>query len=1389
MKQQGEVHVNELTLLRKGACILTVVFVCCLLGETHGQRIVNRVIKKYGINEGLSQAVVNGITQDYKGLMWFATDDGFNRFNGYSFDSFDFSVQGQPQFHDNFVQCILADKERNLWISSRSGLYRFDLSTEELTSYRDTTSHNNDVSFISESASGRLWIGWYWDGLAEFKRASRQYIPYTKQRLPSLSSTATIALLEDSYGLLWSGTQDNGLDVFRISEAGVPVKDDSLTVAAKLPSLYVKSLTEDHLGNIWIATTKGLVVFLRKENRFFSFSSETPIAGLPVFSLLFDSYKNLWIGTQGHGLHQVSLKDFEGRKPEKLDFVKIATLDAHDVSRHTVRSLFEDKDKNIWIGTHGDGIYMISNVERRFITFQPKKFSNGAESNISYYGLTNDADGLIWAGTDGDGIYKLDTDGTILRHYRTSANSGGITDDVVMSAYRDIEDNLWFGTYSNGLLGYDRINDKFESYVHADSKTPLGNQIRLIFQDSKKRIWVGATRGGLCVVDPETKTFRYPPGSSVSRNVDVRAIVEDKSGNFWVGCYGNGLQYYKPETDEWKVFSEGTGPDNPLKSNVVFALALDSENKLWIGTGGGGLISYDIHRETLKRYAVEDGLINNTIYGLAVDDAGKIWISTIKGLSRFDPDSEEFFNFTSFEGLQSGQFNPGSALNNLQKGYVCFGGTAGLSLFYPEHVTFASTTPKVMISGFQLFNRPVKVGNKQNGDFTLDKVIDETKRITLPSDQSVLTFQFTGINYVYPEKNRYAYKLDGIDEQWNYTHGERLATYRYLAPGQYTFMVKATNQDNVWPDDYASIEVEILPPFHKTPVAYALYAVAIGLLGYMAYRIRKRNSFLRRRLTIENNRRKRERKLVQEKLSFFTEVSHEFRTPLTLMIGPLEELLTREGTVTPTGKKLKLIYKNSFRLLHLINKLLDYRKVETGNLLLKIREDDVVHFLEEIHVTFRELAIRRKLKFTFHSEVPSIITWFDREKLEMAVNNILSNSFKYIGHGNSIEINVRRQEDKDGPARVVIEIRDNGIGIQRKDLKYIFDWFYNGNTKHPLSSGIGLALAKKLVYLHKGQISVSSVEDKGSVFTIKLPIGKEHFLPHEYVLDESAGTDVLEPNPLLIDGQASDQDEPSRKGLKSILIVEDDHEVRSFLSQYFEKEFKIYQEDNGRKGLKAANDLNPDLVISDVMMPEMNGVDLCKALKSNIKTSHIPVILLTAKTAFSHHREGLEIGADYYITKPFSPEMLGLTINNLLQSRENLKRHYRNTFITRAPEKKELASPDEHLLQRIYEILKRNLDKPDFNLDSVCEELNMSRSLLYKKIKMLTGLSPGEYVRSIKLSEAAMLLKSQQYRVFEVVYMVGFSDAKYFRECFIKQYGYPPSQLLVKSNSDVSAGG
>ncbi|MBF9252853.1 response regulator [Pontibacter sp. 172403-2] len=1355
------------------------------------------IIKKYGVKDGLSLGIVTSITQDNKGLMWFATEDGLNRFDGYAFKSFKYDPDHTYTLTGNFIQKVFKDSEGVLWVSSRHGLNRFDAKTERFTHYRHIPGDKssivgNDISDITESAAGNLWVASYNAGFSYYDRGKNMFIPYNQQTLPALSSNKVISLHQDGDGLLWVGTQDAGLNVFKVQDGIVSEKVLHLSQTSALPSPNIKCIYEDHFDNIWIGTTRGLVLYQRQKGRYFVFDAKKYALGSNIIlSVLEDSKEMLWIGVQDGGVYKLDIRQLDVQALSEFSFAEVKGKDGTRLTQRSVQALYEDKDHNMWVGTYGDGINMISNEKEKFIKMHLRSGQTAvaAEGDIRYYGICTDSEGNLWLGTDGSGIYKCSADGEVLKHYTARKGGGGLTDDAILCALQDAEHNLWFGSYAQGLFLYNKETDSFVNFKHAraDASSLGGNDVRVIFEDAKHNIWIGTNGGGLSLFNQNTGSFKNfnTANSSITSN-DIRAIAEDKGGRLWIGTYGGGLYSFSRATQTFTKHYYKPQDKGYLPSDVIFSLYMDENQKLWIGTEEDGLIVYDTLRKKTTRYSEKNGLANNTVYAILPDLLGNVWMSTNKGLSRLEVKTQKFYNYSAADGLQGGQFNPGSALYRKSKGYMGFGGTEGLNLFYPSQVKERLNTPEVVITGLQLFNKSVKLNGLTDGLLPYEQMVGESKKIILKPDQPVFIIEFGALDYANTEKNRYAYKLDGLDKDWNYVGGQRTATYRYLEPGDYTFMVKASNHNDAWGTKYTSVQIKVLPPVWRTPLAYFLYLLLSAGLAYAVYHFSTKQKKLRRKLMLAKAQSRKERRLARERLRFFTEVSHEFRTPLTLMLGPLEEMLSKENQTTPAGRKLQLVYRNAHKLLSLINKLLDYRRAEAGSMALKVKEDNMVAFVEEVYTSFKELAQRKQIEYSLSTPDIPVFAWFDREKLEMVLNNLLSNSFKYIGKGSVIAVTIRTEEmpvEEGQGSFAIVEVKDNGIGVPAGQLKHVFDWFYQGNPVAPMSSGLGLALSKKLVQLHKGQVFVKSIEGEGAVFGFKIPLGKEHFDSDTVFTSETPLPAAL-PGHLLHVLPAAGEDMPTesinhRKGLKKILIVEDEEEIRKFLKDYLEDSFYLIEAINGKEGIEQARTQHPDIIISDVMMPVMDGVEMCRELKADIRTSHIPVVLLTAKTALSHHKEGLETGADAYLTKPFSPEILQLKLHNLLQSQEKLKRFYLNLFsINSLQPAKQESTLDEKFLQRIYEILKENLDNPNFNVNELSAALNMSRSLVFKKIKVLTGAAPVAYLRSLKMQEAAKLLKSGKYKVFEVACLVGFHDDKYFRQCFSKEFGYSPSDYI-----------
>lgn len=1371
---------------------LVLLLLICLgiLSEGNGQFVADNIAKHYNLADGLSQAVVNSISQDNQSFLWLATEDGLNRFDGYDFKVFKVEKGVKNSLSGNYIASLLHDKEGALWVSSRVGLHKFDPRSETFQLYAHNfnvsgTSSLNDVSYISEGSQKNLWVTWYANGFASFDKESKVFTPYNRSNLPSLSSSQTLCIHDDKHGMLWVGTQYGGLNVFSLKNGKVSEKIETISNAPEIPDQNIRCLTEDQHKNIWIGTSRGLVVYLRNSNRMLNFNANREISGKNIVSLLADSDDNLWIGTQGDGLFRLDLRQIETRRPDDFAFVKIDNLGEFDFSSKTVQSLFQDNSGNIWVGIFGEGLYMIGHQQQKFIKF--KKYINKGSSLVaaSVGGMCKDPEGNLWIGTYGSGIYVKSITGRADKTFLAEDRPGAIKDNTVLSALCDSKGNLWFGTYAHGVFKYDKKSDKFTPVRYHGAERSGAQDVRVLFEDSSGNLWVGTNRGGLCKIDETNNTYYNPAHfSGILRDGDVRAITQDAKGNLWLGFYGDGLCRYDFSTNVLtRMFQKRQDKAGYIDSRIVHALAYDDQDRIWFGMTDDGLFLYDLKSQNLTNFSEENGLANNTVFAIALF-GNTCWASTNSGISKVETPSMAITNYGTDDGLHSGQYNSGSVLSNPRAGYVCFGNANGITAFFPREIDDEVEWPEVNITGLQLFNKPVSIRDSLDGQPLLKESMTTAKEITLPYDQAVITLEFAAMNYLYPEKNIYAYKLEGLDANWNYVKQQRSATYRYLKPARYIFKVKASNSNQSWGEEYRSLSIIITPPFWRTTTAYALYAVFLFASSFIIYRITRKQVSLRKRLKIEKAERKHERRMAMEKLTFFTEISHEFRTPLTLILGPIEEMLSKEEKQSDNERKLRMVHRNANKLLGLINKLIDYRKIESGNVVLRVQEADVVQFVESVFDTFKDLAARKNIEYTFQSEVPSLDLWFDKEKLEMVLTNILSNSFKYIGEGKRIAVSVALQVTKRYPlGRAVIKIEDDGIGIPKRHLGSIFEWFYKGETSGSMNSGIGLSLARKLTLLHKGDIYVESTLGKGSAFSVKIPIGKEHFKSDEvtFIQPQEAEKDGV-----TIAGEVDDESLAKRR-VPTLLIIEDDDEIRLFLHEYFEGKYKIFEATNGDEGIQLANVHHPDLIISDIMMPGKNGIDVCKVLKSNMRTSHIPVILLTAKASRMDQKEGIDTGADAYMTKPFSPDILSSTIENLLQSRKQLMKFYRQLFVedqqanTTGTLK---TTPDEKFLQTIFEQLKTNLDKPDFNVGELAETLNMSRSLVYKKIKMLTGLSPTEYIRSLRMQEAAKLLRSKTYKVFEVVYMVGFSDLKYFRESFTKEFGVTPSEFMRQETTE-----
>jgi ligand-binding sensor domain-containing protein/signal transduction histidine kinase/DNA-binding response OmpR family regulator len=1355
------------------------------------QNLFTKKITKYSLKDGLSFGIINGITQDNKGFIWFATSDGLNRFDGTNFKVFKLDPNNPYSLPSNYVQSIFKDTQGDIWISSRRGIYKFDTNKERFIKFAPPgvpPTYLNNVNSIFENNKSQLWFSCGASGFSSYNIKTHQFKNYTKKEQPGLLGDLSVTnVVEDAYGLLWVGTRDGGLNVFNTSN-GVVSKNLNRQFALKLiPQGLITSIYEDHNHNIWIATSKGLVLYNRKENNFRVFLGSTyKLRSNYFFSLLEDEHKNLLVGLLDGGLYTINLDKAAKSSYKDISIDPVRSEDNYSITARTIETLFQDRDKNIWVGTYGDGIYLLSSVPEKFQKFQSELKDNYGSSFLRYYGMCMDDEGYLWMGTDGDGIYKKKLSGEVVKYYRSDGQKGSLTCNNILCAYKDHSNTLWFGSYSHGLFRYNKKTDSFTNFFHKtnDPTSICLNDIRTIIDDSKNNLWIGTNGGGLSLLPAGSDKFvNYNPQNSGIGSDYIRALAEDGKGNLFIGTSASGLKYYIKNQNKFVNYFSEAEAEKFLPSHFIYALYLDENKNLYIGTEGDGLVVYDIKNKRFKRYTEKDGLADNTVNAIQKDEAGGIWISTNRGLSRIDLQTGKIINYDSSEGLQAGQFNPGSSMYSSTKKFMVFGGTEGYNVFYPAEVKQNSFKPKVLITGLQLFGKEVEVGQK---DSILNAGINESTQITLKPDQPVFSIQYVALNYAYAEKSEFAYKLVGLEQNWNYVKNQKSVTYRYLPAGDYIFKVKAANQDGIWFENYATFKIKILPPWYQTWWAYMSSLLIIATLIYYYLRYRSNAARLKYEVKIAQISAEKEKELNERKLSFFTNISHEFRTPLTLIINPVKELLFNPGARETETNNLSIVFRNARRLLSLVDQLLLFRKAESESDSLKIVRLNIVNLCKEVFLCFSHQAKSKNILFDFVSETDTIEVFADREKIEIVLFNLISNSLKFTPDNGMVNCYISQTE-----TLVNIEIKDTGRGIAEDIGEKLFDKFYQVQDETPLSGGfgIGLYLVKKFIESHKGNISYTSLNGAGTIFKVCLLKGKEHLSPNfifEDVIETSVFLDELIESYEEVPGLNKDsgaakskKSDPFDFESKSMLIVDDNAQMRQYLKQIFSAKFEIFEAADGAEGLDKVYQFLPDIVISDVMMQGISGIELCSRIKEDPILSHIPVLLLTASSSPEIKLKGIEGGADDYISKPFERELLLARVEGILKSKNSLQKYFYNEITLKSNDLK--VPPDyKEFLAACIKVVEDNLSDSDFCIKTLADEVGMSHSNLYKRIRAISGQSANGFIRFIRLRKAAEMFLNTDCTVSEAAYKVGINDPKYFREQFSKLFGLNPSEYIKK---------
>lgn len=1347
------------------------------------------------VMEPLTQNTVTAILQDHNGFLWIGTRNGLNKYNGHTVIKYESSLEKNRGIAGK-ITSIYEDHTNTLWVgTTESGLCKYNPDTDDFISYTSELESpisisNNFVTSIWEDHLGVLWVGTsYGLNLITKDRTSCTRIYRNSDDPFSIPSNDINGVIEDHKGNMWVSTPSEGLSTYnRDTRRFIGYRNDPANHLS-LISDEVRSLSKSDDGSLWVGTTKGLSRLRYDDKGTFlfekvEFDDRFENSSYPsVLSTLVDKENRLWIGTEIGGL---IIKDLNTGHEVKYN---------HDAKYKnslpglSIWSIYEDDRGFIWLGVFNKGLVKVEEQSKKFNKITHNVFSERSIGEGTVTSLAEIGD-EIWVGTDGGGVAHGSIENNKFSRI-PDMNDPEIGYAGVLCMLKDSEENLWVGLWEEGIRILRKGSKDFEKLPYDNSLYHDGS-IFFMYEDRKGRIWIAAHRNGLLMLDPKsgiTRQFLYEMNDPLSlSNNEVTTILEDSDNNLWIGTWGGGLN--KVMENEGKFyferFSMSFSDPRSISSNRVICLMESSDKELWIGTSNK-LNKYNPASDDFTVYGKEEGLANETINAILEDSNKSLWISTLKGLTKFDIATNTFKHYSVLDGLQSNEFYKESKLK-LKSGKMLFGGIEGFNFFDPVSIKDDSYQPRIYLSSFNLLNRD----SKSSKDSIRRTNLFDTQDIDLHHDQNNFSFEFSTLSFSQTENNEYAYRLVGHDQDWLYVGNQRVAYYANIPPGEYTFEVKGTNRDGIWSNITASINVTVHPAWYLSDWAYVIYAivfVSIIFFGIQTFINRER---LKTKYKVEHLELAKMQELGEMKSRFFANISHEFRSPLTLLLGPLRTMRD-EASTEEESQLFNMMIRNAESLLSLINQLLELSKLESGKMKLEANESDMVEFLKPILKSFSALANKKYISYNIDLPVDPVLVYFDDEKLEKIVINLLSNAFKYTPEFGKVRFKMTFDTKS-----AFIEVSDTGIGIPREEAKYIFNRYYRINEKKETSrnkgTGIGLSLTQELVQLHKGKIKLLDDNTKGATFQVQLPLGNDHLNPDQ-IIGDSADRTVeldefyedameLESNRVM---ENIDRIEEEVNQLPLILAIEDSSDIRLYLKKLLEKDYRVLLAANGEEGIKMANNEIPDLVICDVMMPGIDGFEVCKRLKKDVKTSHIPVILLTAKASNESALSGFEHGADYYVTKPFNPKLLIARAKNILNTRDQIRDQLLNkNTLNIEPKDVKIPTGDQDFIDRAVHIVEKNISNSDFFVDDLCRELGLSRMQLYRKLKALIGKSANEFIRFVRLKRAAQLLDQGTLTISEITYEVGFNDLKYFRDCFKKQYGINPSEYMDNSSKTLS---
>lgn len=1352
--------------MKKLLLLIVVQVLCMHTFVVNAQRIFST---SYTMDDGLAANRVYSILQDSCGFMWFGTDDGLSRFDGIKFKNYYLSEYINATT-SNSVKKIFIDRRGKMWIGLDSGIVIYDSQTDTFRPFNAKTETGETIQTyvvdMIEDNDGEVWIATNGKGLYRFSPNDEIRLRVYRN-IPGesncISQNILMTLQQDSKQNIWIGTYSEGLCCFdKHKNTFVTYKRSNLPDS--LSDNSIQKILEDSHGNLWIGTFQNGLDLFNPATRTFTNYQDKSLNNLLYHIHDIKEYRpgELFISSDnGIGI-------FKADKGEIIQSDN-PNLKIRTGANKFIYSIYIDKEESLWLGSYFDGIKFYSAFQNNF-KYYSCSLSATAQAGKVVNVIKEGKDDQYWIGTDDNGIFRFNAKTQEITPFRDAASIGTTyycIHDLLVDG-----DKLYAATYGRGMEVFDLKTGKVESYLYnpEDSTSISSSRVFILYKASNGYIYVG-TSNGICCYNPQQKKFTRM-GSFAGR---ISAIIEDYHGKIWIGTSISGLYSYNIKTGKTTAYQRSDNP-NSITKNVITTLAIDNRKRLWVGTYGQGLCRYNEDSDNFTRY---DHLeLPNKIITSIIPKGDLLWISTNKGLAVYNPDTEYLKTYSKSNGLYNEQFTPRSGVES-SDGKLFLGATGGFCYFFPQDLRENTYNPPVVLTNMTIFGKEVQANIP---DSPIQRSIGYTDEIILEYNQSIIGFDFAALSYIAPKENNYQYMLEGLDSGWQFTKGNNNhLSYANLPAGEYMLRIKGTNSDKIWSSNEIQLKIKVLPPFLQSQLAYIIYAIMLLIIllltvWYYIKRTEKRQKARMKRLNDE-----KEKELYNAKIDFFTNIAHEIRTPLSLIIGPLEYLMKTTSINNVYGEYLSIIEQNYKRLYALVTQLLDFRKVDSGAYKLSYDSYRVKDTIAKVTCIF-ELSTRQKKISIDTSSISEKLTMItDEEAFTKIISNLLSNALKYA----KSRISVTAMEND---SEIIITVTDDGIGITDQEKTKIFDAFYqvkNNSELNKLGIGIGLHMTRSLIQLMNGKIEAKDREDGKSGVAISVHFPKQAAIsaapPMKRVEDTiiaEISTEEGEPESIL-------PDEPIKKQY-AVMVVDDNPEILDFLSKILSEEYFVISASSGEEALLILEKNNIDLIISDVMMEEMDGFELCGKIKTDINISHVPVILLTAKTDTESKIKGLESGADAYIEKPFSPFHLKAQLRNLLKKREKQQKTYASTPLS------DLHSAvhnklDEEFMKKCTDIILNNIEDSEFSVSTLAQELGMSRTSVFTKIKGIIGMTPNDFIKITRLKKACRMMIEGEYRVTEIGFLVGFSSSSYFAKCFQKQFGMLPTEFLKKAKENPSS--